>query len=729
MSNSASNIPSGDVISTSVDPTVGSAFAQAFDSIALKSVTSKLKKAQEELELQKQASQQSSNYIQQLLCEKQELQNQVVELEQCNLALTEQLTTKNTVLTKLRSQLNSINLNRARLINELHQSKENLRQQLHNKHLELSQLSRQHKRDYNQLKRQNNELSRSLNHLTEEIQYLSTGKAAIRGIIKAILRKIGIYNFVYRRYQVFVPAYNLLLRDRWQPATIAKNGLNSKILEPDVLNPNQASKQNKQALKVPVKVASAEAVEEFSEQMILNPTMDSSWIEAVVVARGLGLEPTLDLKNQQLTHLSDLVDNPQTVLCINPPCHLLPLLQIWRKRGTAVTVVACTKPIQEQLRSWEIEAFTRNLGRWMIDFSKADLVEYDVVCVGEPLLEDVTTLFQGRLSAKTSVILTHGGESDRQSDRQSEQALSQLLQDQPVHVRATNFSLYSSPPTLWVAPLLQSLVVEVDLQWPWNYPVVKATATLPSGNPWPKISIVTVTLNQGRYLEETLRSVLMQGYPNLEYIILDGGSKDETISILERYSSQLAYWVSEPDNGQSNALNKGFGKATGDILAWLNSDDCYPPLALHRVAIAFDAYQSDMVVGGCQLRKGNCPVPFTTHRSAIPVGKVVPLPLNRLLDLEGCWQTGEFFYQPEVFWTRELWQRVGASLNEDMFYSMDYELWLRMAQAQATMVHVPDVLALYRVHEQQKTYGDDLPFLKELRQINKQFRERIVSSK
>lgn len=280
---------------------------------------------------------------------------------------------------------------------------------------------------------------------------------------------------------------------------------------------------------------------------------------------------------------------------------------------------------------------------------------------------------------------------------------------------------YETPPLAWVDPTYQDIPNEA--QWPWNYSPAQFPDALPSGRPFPKISVVTVTRNQGAYLEETLRSVLMQGYPNLEYIVIDGASTDNTVDILQRYSADLTYWVSEPDNGQSNALNKGFSHATGDILAWLNSDDCYLPHTFWRVALAFDTYNADMIAGGCQLRQGFNPTPFRTHHNATPLGHVVPLPLERLLDIDGCWQKGEFFYQPEVFWTRDLWERAGGYVDETLFYSMDYELWVRMASHNATIVHVPDPLVLFRVHEAQKTFGSDLPFLTELKRVGeaKQF--------
>ncbi|NET53951.1 MAG: glycosyltransferase, partial [Merismopedia sp. SIO2A8] len=225
--------------------------------------------------------------------------------------------------------------------------------------------------------------------------------------------------------------------------------------------------------------------------------------------------------------------------------------------------------------------------------------------------------------------------------------------------------------------------------------------------------------------EETIRSVLMQGYPNLEYIVLDGCSTDNTSSILNRYRDEITHCVIEPDRGQSDALNKGFKLATGEILAWLNSDDCYLPETLYRVAIAFDLYKADMLAGGCQLREGFSRTIFRTHHTALPLGEVVPLPLDRLLDLDHCWQKGEFFYQPEVFWTRELWQRTGGKVDDKLFYSMDYELWVRMAYHNAQAIHIPDSITLFRLHEKQKTYGDEIPFLPELRSVCEYYQQKI----
>src|ERR1700738_1526878 len=108
--------------------------------------------------------------------------------------------------------------------------------------------------------------------------------------------------------------------------------------------------------------------------------------------------------------------------------------------------------------------------------------------------------------------------------------------------------------------------------WPWTTETPRLPAVRPDGSRWPRITIVTPSFNQGQFIEETIRSVLLQGYPNLEYIIIDGGSTDNTVEIIKKYEPWIACWVSEKDRGQSDALNKGFARATGQILAWLCSD-------------------------------------------------------------------------------------------------------------------------------------------------------------
>ncbi|MDI1248197.1 MAG: glycosyltransferase family 2 protein [Lacunisphaera sp.] len=235
---------------------------------------------------------------------------------------------------------------------------------------------------------------------------------------------------------------------------------------------------------------------------------------------------------------------------------------------------------------------------------------------------------------------------------------------------------------------------------------------------WPKISVVTVSFNQAAYLEETIRSVLDQNYPNLEYLIVDGGSTDGSVEIIQRYSDRVAWWVSEKDGGQAQALNKGFAKSTGSILTWLNSDDRLAPGSLFTVAQQFLLHAPDLVAGRCARLTDREPQPHHLHRSVLSFGQIQPLPLPELLDLDHCWLQGWFFHQPEVFFSRRIFERAGGRLREDLHYSMDYDLWVRMARAGAKILPLPEILALFRVHPKQKTGGADVPYLPELRAVN-----------
>lgn len=239
--------------------------------------------------------------------------------------------------------------------------------------------------------------------------------------------------------------------------------------------------------------------------------------------------------------------------------------------------------------------------------------------------------------------------------------------------------------------------------------------TLPGGRPWPKISVVTPSFNQGRYIAETIESVLLQGYPNVEHIIIDGGSSDDTMQVVERYRSQLSHVISEPDKGQSDALNKGFRLAAGDILCWLNSDDQFAPGALAAVAMAFATRDVDLVSGICEIYKDGKLI--HRHMASCADG---PLPLQDLLDLDNGWNAGQFFYQPEVFFSRSLWERAGAHIREECYYSMDYELWCRFAHVGAKLHVIGAPLARFRMHPEQKT-ADPAKFKRELVSVRDHF--------
>jgi glycosyltransferase involved in cell wall biosynthesis len=242
-----------------------------------------------------------------------------------------------------------------------------------------------------------------------------------------------------------------------------------------------------------------------------------------------------------------------------------------------------------------------------------------------------------------------------------------------------------------------------------------ASLRLPSGRPLPRISIVTPSFNQGHYIGETLQSVIDQGYPEVEHIVIDGGSTDDTMAVVERFRHSLTYVVSEKDRGQSHALNKGFAQASGEILCWLNSDDQLAPGALFAVALAFDSGEPDMVAGICEVyRDGKLE---SRHLTSCRDG---PLPLEDLLDLDNGWNSGQFFYQPEVYFTRSLWERAGAMVREDCYYSMDYELWCRFALAGARLKVIGTPLALFRSHPAQKTAVEER-FKSELRTVRQRF--------
>jgi glycosyltransferase involved in cell wall biosynthesis len=206
---------------------------------------------------------------------------------------------------------------------------------------------------------------------------------------------------------------------------------------------------------------------------------------------------------------------------------------------------------------------------------------------------------------------------------------------------------------------------------------------------------------------------------------VDGNSTDGSIPILEKYRERLNYLLIEPDKGQSDGLNKGFKRATGDILTWVNSDDLLEPGALFRVAQAFSSNDVDMVVGGCRQIGLSRKEIIKNHHTRLPFGLPVALPLGLLLEMDRFWLTGCFFYQPEVFFSRSIWERSGGKLRTDLYYILDYDLWVRMAAAGATIVHIPDFLACSRTHDNQKT-TTGMPYLPEVQRLLREYSTRLV---
>lgn len=194
-----------------------------------------------------------------------------------------------------------------------------------------------------------------------------------------------------------------------------------------------------------------------------------------------------------------------------------------------------------------------------------------------------------------------------------------------------------------------------------------------SSNDLPKISVVTPSYNQAKYIKATIDSVLSQDYPNLEYIVMDGGSTDETVQILKSYGKKIK-WESKKDKGQTHAINKGLRLATGEVLAYLNSDDIYLPGALKRVGEYYQKTKADWITGDCltiledgSLSKNNW---LISGYKRFLMFLYSPLTL-RIAD--------SMLPQPSTFWTRKAWERVGE-FNEDYHYVMDYDYWLRMSK-------------------------------------------------
>jgi glycosyltransferase involved in cell wall biosynthesis len=223
--------------------------------------------------------------------------------------------------------------------------------------------------------------------------------------------------------------------------------------------------------------------------------------------------------------------------------------------------------------------------------------------------------------------------------------------------------------------------------WPWTEESRQMSDTMPDGSPWPRVSIVTPSYNQAQFLEETIRSVLLQGYPDLEYIIIDGGSTDESVDIIRKYESWLAHWVSEPDRGQSQAINKGWKRSTGQFLAWLNSDDLLLTGTVERAAQSLvRSPAAGLVHGVCEFIDGASEV----------VGRMTTIPFS--------WDHQLFanrIAQQTVFLRREALEAAGY-LDEALHYVMDYDLWLRVAlTSQTQYLDVPQ--AQLRCWEGSKT--------------------------
>ena len=225
---------------------------------------------------------------------------------------------------------------------------------------------------------------------------------------------------------------------------------------------------------------------------------------------------------------------------------------------------------------------------------------------------------------------------------------------------------------------------------------------------FPKISIVTPSFNQGQFIEQTICSVLDQGYPNLEYIIIDGGSTDNTIDIIRKYESKITYWISEPDSGQADAINKGLSFATGSIFNWINSDDYYEPGALHAIAEGFYREPQKKIMCGythCFYHDSVA----TSHTYRMGIGATVAV---SVMNVE--------MNQPGSFYRIEVIRELGF-LNPSLRYVFDAELWFRILSRHGLQAvgYTDSLIAHFRLHETSKSVGDGFfEFYKEFLNIH-----------
>lgn len=221
--------------------------------------------------------------------------------------------------------------------------------------------------------------------------------------------------------------------------------------------------------------------------------------------------------------------------------------------------------------------------------------------------------------------------------------------------------------------------------WPWTEET--NLTNYDKNRAWPKLTIVTPSYNQGAFIEQTIRSVLLQNYPNLEYIIIDGGSTDNTVEIIKKYSRWISYWQSEKDNGQGQAINLGFSLASGDYYAWINSDDYYLPDVFKTVILAFLKTKSTFVFGyGYN---------FNVKEKKYELLKTLPL-FDYFLRVPSL-------IQPSCFWKAKIHQPIWEQLQ----CSLDYELWLRLVKGNSRRL-IRKPLSVANVHEDAKTHNSKM---------------------
>jgi glycosyltransferase involved in cell wall biosynthesis len=226
---------------------------------------------------------------------------------------------------------------------------------------------------------------------------------------------------------------------------------------------------------------------------------------------------------------------------------------------------------------------------------------------------------------------------------------------------------------------------------------------------YPKISIVTPSYNQADYLEQTICSVLDQNYPNLEYVVIDGGSTDGSVDIIKKYADKLAYWVSKKDNGQYYAINEGFAHTTGEIMSWINSSDIYYPWTLKTIAEIFENNTEVEWIHGMP----------TNLSSGVAPQSIQPAAEKNIFDVVNG--NYKWIQQESVFWKRTLWNKAGGSLDLSVKYAGDFDLWQKFFQ-HANLYYVNTILGGFRFHDVRRGGNNDSPYGKEIQELLQKFK-------
>jgi glycosyltransferase involved in cell wall biosynthesis len=223
--------------------------------------------------------------------------------------------------------------------------------------------------------------------------------------------------------------------------------------------------------------------------------------------------------------------------------------------------------------------------------------------------------------------------------------------------------------------------------WPWTESSPNVPPYAPDGKPWPRVTVITPSFNQGQYIEETIRSVLLQGYPNLEYFVIDGGSSDCTVSIIRKYEPWLTYWESKPDKGQVDALNKGLAIATGEIFNWINSDDYLLPGALHNVAAAFG--NADAVAAVCE-NFGDGLQPYAVCSQQLSSHELI------------AGDSDVIFHQPAL-WFKCRYIGDSGGIDKALHNLFDWDLAIRYLDKHPRVHYLDTPIARFRLHPNSKT--------------------------